>query len=144
MCHAAQENEARENYVSILAGIKKLRFSHIHNSILITYKVAVEVPAHKGTLHTKFEEKCAKHFQNMSEQTFEFFRFFFVFLHTWKNCCNSQTRTPIQLKFGTLVGHSEAIIRINFSENPYKLLWVIIDHLRKTRTIFRHAYRVNR
>ena len=46
------------------------------------------------------------------------------------------------MKFSTLVGRPEVIISINFGENSYKILRVIIDHLRKTRTIFRHAYRV--
>ena len=70
----------------------------------------------------------------MSEQTFDFF------------CALEKIavpRTPIQLKFGTLVGHPEATISINFGENQYKILRVIIDHLHKTRTMFRHAYRVN-
>ena len=123
----------------------KSRFSRIHNSVvfyLINPKVAVEVPAYQGRLHTKFEENRAKRFRDMSEQTFKFF-FFFVFLHTWKNRCNSQTCTSIQLKFGTLVGRQKAIISINFGENPFKILRVIIDHLRKTKAIFRHAYSIN-
>jgi len=36
-------------------------------------KVAVEVPAYQGRLHTKFEENCVKRFRDMSEQTFKFF-----------------------------------------------------------------------
>ena len=61
-----------------------------------------------------------------------------------KNYCKLQTHAPIQLKFGTLVGHPEAIISINFGDNLYKILRVIIDHLHKVITISRHAYRVNR
>ena len=52
---------------------------------------------------------------------------------------NSQAPTLIHLK----LGHPEEIISINFGENPCKILRVIIDHLHKTKTIFRHAYRVN-
>ena len=135
----AQENVARINYVSILTGTIKSRFSHIHNSVvfyLINSKVAVEVPAYQRWLHTKFEEKCTKHFRDMSEQTFKFFLrffFFFIFSHTWKNRCNPQTCTPIQLKFGTLVRRQKAIININFGENLFKILRVIIDHLLKTK-----------
>ena len=70
----------------------------------------------------------------MSEFFF-FFLFFFIFLHTLKNCCNWQTRPPIQLKFGTLVGHPEAIISTDFGENLYKILKVTIDYLCKTGTI---------
>jgi len=141
-CRAAQENGACANYVSILTGTTKSRFWHILNSMIF---YPVEVPAYQGRLNTKFEENCVKRFQDMSEQTFEFFSLFFSssFRTLEKNRCNSQTRTPIQLKFGTLVGRPEAIISVNFGENPYKILRVIINHLRKTSTIFRHAYRVN-
>jgi len=65
VCCAAEENGARANYVSILTGTTKLRFSHIHNSVvfyLINPKVAVEVPAYQGRLHTKFEENRTKAF----------------------------------------------------------------------------------
>ena len=83
-------------------------------------KVAVEEPAYQGRLHTKFEENHVKCFWDMSAQTFMFF--IFVFLHTWKNRCNLQTCSPIQLKLGTLVGHPEVIISINFGKNLYKIL----------------------
>ena len=143
VCRAVQENGARANYMSILTGT---RFSRICNSMIFYLKntdVTVEVPAYKGRLHTKFEENRIKRFRDISEQTFEFFFvfFFFIFLHTWKKCCNSQTRSAIQLKFGTIVGCPKAIISINFGENLYKIL-SCNRSLRKTRTIFRHAYRV--
>ena len=80
MCPAAQENGARANYMSILTGTTKSRFSRIHNSVvfyLINPKVAVEVPAYQRRVHTKFEENRAKRFQDMSEQTFKFFSSFF-------------------------------------------------------------------
>ena len=37
------------------------------------------------------------------------------------NCCNSQTRTLIQLKFGTLVGYPEVIISINFGGTNFNV-----------------------
>jgi len=45
-------------------------------------KVAVEVPAYQGRLHTKFEENHVKRFRDiaMSEQTFKFFLRFFCIL----------------------------------------------------------------
>ena len=145
VCRAAQENRACTNYVSILTGTTKSRSSRIHNSTIFypkNIKVAVEVAAYQGRLHTKFEEN---RFRDMSEQTFQFFFvfFFFIFLHAWKNFCNSKTRTSIQLKFGTLVEHPEVIISINFRENMSKILRVITNRVCKTRTIFRHVYRVN-
>ena len=121
-----------------------MRFSRIRNSMIFypkNTKVDVEVPAYQGRLHTKFEENCVKRFRDMSERTFKFFSSSRLFAHL-KNRCNSQTRSPIQLKFGALVGRPEAIIIINCGENLYKILRVKIDHLRKTKTIFRHAHRV--
>ena len=134
VCRAAQENGARANYVSILTGKTKSQFSPIYNSVvfyLINPKVAVDVPAYQRRLHTKFEKNRAKRFRGISEQTFKFFSWFFfsffVFSHTWKNRCNSQTCTLIQLKFGTLVERQKAIISINFGENPFNILRVIIN-----------------
>ena len=46
--------------------------------------VAVVVPAHQGNLHTKFKENRIKHFRDMSEQTFKFLSFFFVFLVSFR------------------------------------------------------------
>ena len=137
-----QENEVRINYVSILTGKTKLWFSSVHNSVvfyLIIPKGAVEVPAYKRRLH-QIWRKLREAFLRYEWANFEvFFLFFFVFLHTWKNRCNSQTYTSIQLKFGTLVGRQKAIITINFGENPFKILRVIINHLCKAKAIFRHA-----
>ena len=65
------------------------------------------------------------------------------FCTNYKICSNSQAYNLIQLKFCTILGHPEAIISTNFGENLWKILRVIIDHVRKTRAIFRHAYRVN-
>ena len=46
-------------------------------------------------------------------------------------------RSPIQLKFGAPVGPPEAIIRIDFGENPCNILRIIIDHLHKAKIIYR-------
>ena len=62
VCRAAQENRGRANYMSTLTGTTKLRFSHIRNSIIFylkNTKVAVEVPAYQGRLHTKIKENWA-------------------------------------------------------------------------------------
>ena len=83
MCRAAQENGAHTNYLSNLTGTTKLQFLRVRFSMIFYPKnarVVVEVPAYQGRLHTKFEENRAKHFRDMSEQTFEFF--FFVFLYS--------------------------------------------------------------
>jgi len=147
VCCAAQENGAHENYVSILTGTTKSRSSCICNSMIFypkNTKVAVEVPAYQKRPHTRKSHKLFRRYEWASFQVFpSFFFFFLVFLHIWKNRCNSQICTPIQLKFGTLVDRSEVIISINFGENLYKILRIIIDYLHKTRTIFRQACKVN-
>jgi len=69
----AQENGVCANYVSILTGATKSRFSRIRNSMIFypkNTKVAVEVPAYQGRLRTKFEDNCVKGFQDMSESSF--------------------------------------------------------------------------
>ena len=70
--------------------------------------------------------------------------FFFVFSHTCKNCYNTQTRTPIALKFGTQKGSPKANPSIKFGTNPMNGSGVMTDYSRKTRWICCHAYRVNR
>ena len=58
-CRAAQE--AGVPPVSILTGRKKTQFSHLCSSVIyywIGTKFAREVPASKGSLHTKFEENA--------------------------------------------------------------------------------------
>ena len=138
----------RANYMSLSTGTTKSQFSCICNFMIFylqNTKVAVEVLAYQGRLYTKFKGNHMKCFRDSDEWDFfwVFFLFFFRLFARLKNRCNSQTRTPIQLKRGTLVGRSEAIIIINFDEDPYKILRVIIDHLCKTRTIFWHTYRIN-
>ena len=68
VCRAAQE--AGVPPVSILTGRKKTQFSHLCSSVipyLIGTKFAREVPASKGSLHTKFEENRSSHFRDTSE-----------------------------------------------------------------------------
>ena len=87
VCRAAQE--AGVPPVSILTGRKKTQFSHLCSSVipyLIGTKFAREVPASKGSLHTKFEENCSSHFRDTSEQNFVLISSFFFFIsHTSQN-----------------------------------------------------------
>ena len=53
-------------------------------------------------------------------------------------------RAPIALKFGTQKGSPKAHPSIKFGPNPMNGSGVMIDYLRKTRSICCHAYRVNR
>ena len=138
--------------VSILTGSTKMSFSHLC-ILVITYlirpKFATQLPASQGSLHSKFEGNRSSHFQDTSCQSFVFFSFFvffffFVFSHTCKNCYNKQTRTPIALKFGTEKGSPKANPSIKFGTNPMNGSGVMTHYSRKTRSIFCHAYRVNR
>ena len=70
----------RATPVSILTGRTKTSFSHLCISV-ITYpigtKLATQLPAIQGSLHSKFEGNCSSHFRDTSCQTFVVF--FFVF-----------------------------------------------------------------
>ena len=80
VCRVAHENRAHANYVSILTGTKKSWFSRVCNSMIFypkNTKVAVEVPAYQGKVHTKFEENFVKRFWDLSEQSFKFFLLIF-------------------------------------------------------------------
>ena len=75
VCHAAQENRKR-SMCKLREYANRNNKVAIHNSMIFyskNTKVHVEVLAYQGRLHTKFEENCIKHFQDMSEQTFKFF-----------------------------------------------------------------------
>ena len=81
VCRAAQE--ASVPPVSILTGRKKTQFSHLCSSVIpypIGTKFATEVPASKGSLHTKFEENRCSHFRDTSEQNFVLISSFFLLL----------------------------------------------------------------
>ena len=70
--------------MSILTGLKKTQFSHLCNSVIpypIGTKFTREVPASKGSLHTKFEENRSSHFRDTSEQNFILISSFFLLLH---------------------------------------------------------------
>ena len=134
VCCATQENGrgGGANYVSILTGSTKSWFSCLRSSMIFylkNTKVVVEVPAYQGRQTThQIWRKSRKAFLKYEWANFWVFPSFFsllTFLHTWKNHCKSQTCTPIQLKFDTLVGRPDAIISINSGLNPYKILRVI-------------------
>ena len=78
VCRAAQE--AGVPPVSILTGRKKMQFSHLCSSVIlypIGSKIARQVPASKGSPHTKFEETRSSHFRDTSEQNFILISSFF-------------------------------------------------------------------
>ena len=83
VCRAAQE--AGVPPVSIITGRKKTQFSHLCSSVIpypIGTKFAKEVPASKGSLHTKYEENRSSHFRETSEQNFVLISsVFFLLLH---------------------------------------------------------------
>ena len=78
VCRAAQEAGVPPK--SILTGRKKTQFSHLCSSVIpypIGTKFAREVPASKGSLHTKFEENRSSHFRDTSDQNFVLISSFF-------------------------------------------------------------------
>ena len=143
VCHAAQENRVRANYY--INRNNKVAIFHAFvtpcSFIQRTPKLLWRCLPTKGNYTPNLKKITFPRYEWANFQVFSSFFFLVRLFAHLKNHCNSQTRSPIQLKFGTLVGCPEAIIIINFGENPYKVLRVIINHLRKT--IFRHAYRVN-
>ena len=150
MCRAAQE--AGVPPVSILTGRKKTQFPHLCSSVIpypIGTTFAREVPASKGSLHTKFEENRSSHFRDTSEQNFVLISSFFSsstsssFRTLRKIRHKTRMRTRIGLKFGTLKGLIKADLCTNFGRNPMNIHGVITDYLRKIRSKVCHAYRVN-
>ena len=140
--------------MGILTGRKKTSFSHFCISVIhypIGIKFATELPASRGSLHTKCEGNRSSHFRETSCQIFGIFFlvffffvfFFFVFLHTCKNCYKTQTCTPIALKFGTQNRSPKANPSIKFGAKPMNGMGVMTDYSRTTRSICCHAYRVN-
>ena len=144
MCRAAQE--AGVPLVSILTGRKKMQFSHLCSSVIpypIGTKFAREVPASKGSLHTKFEENRSDHFRDTNEQNF-------VLISSFSSTSSFRTihhktrmRARIGLQFGTLKGLIKADLCTNFGRNPMNIHGVMTDYLRKIRSKVCHAYRVN-
>ena len=151
MCRAAQE--AGVPPVSILTGRKKTQFSHLCISVIpypIGTKFAREVPASKGSLHTKFEENRSSHFRDTSEQTFVLISSFFSsfsstssFRTFRKIRHKTRMRARIGLKFGTLKGLIKADLCTNGGRIPMNIHGVMTDYLRKIRSKVCHAYRVN-
>ena len=136
--------------MSILTRRTKTSFSHLCISVityLIGTRFATQLPASQGSLHSNLKEITPAISKiRVAKVSFFFLRFFFffVFLHTCKNCYNKQTRTPIALKFGTQKGSPKANSSIKFGTNPMNGSGVMTDYSRKTRSICCHAYRVNR
>ena len=149
VCRAAQE--AGVPPVSILTERKKTQFSHLCNSVIpypIRTKFAREVPASKGSLHTKFEENRSCHFRDTSEQNFVLISSFFFsstssFRTFRKIRHKTRMRARIGLKFGTVKGLIKADLCTNFGRNPMNIHGVMTDYLRKIRSKVCHAYRVN-
>ena len=146
MCRAAQE--AGVPPVSILTRRKKTQFSHLCSSVIpypIGTKFAREVPANKGSLHTKFEENRSSHFQDTSEQNFVLISSFFSssFRTLRKIRHKTRMRARIGLKFGTLKGLIKADLCTNIGRNPMNIHGVMTDYLRTIRSKVCHAYRVN-
>ena len=149
VCRAAQE--AGVPPVSILTGRKKTQFSHLCSSVIpypIGTKFAREVPASKGSLHTKFEENLSRHFRDTSEQNFVLISSFFSSstssLRTLRKIRHkTRMRARIGLKFGTLKGPIKADLCTNVGRNPMNIHGVMTDYLRKIRSKVCHAYRVN-
>ena len=160
MCRAAQE--AGMPPVSILTGRKKMQFSHLCNSAIpypIGTKFAREVPASKGSLHTKYEENRSSHFRDTSEHNFALISSFFSSSYSSYSSSSStssfrklrkirhktQMRARIGLKFGTLKGLIKADLCTNFGRNPMNIHihGVMTDYLHKIRSKVCHAYRVN-
>ena len=137
--------------VSILTGRKKTQFSHLCSSVIpypIGTKFASEVPAIKGSLHTKFEENRSSHFRDTSEQKFVLISSFFSsstssFRTLRKIRHKTRMRARIGLKFGTLKGLIKADLCTNCGRYPMNIHGVMTDYLRKIRSKVCHAYRVN-
>ena len=114
----------------------------------IETKFAIEVPASKGSLHTKFEETRSSHFRDTSEQNFVLISPFFSsstssFRTLRKIRHKTRICARIGLKFGTLKGLIKADLRTNFGRNLMNIHGVMTDYLRKIRSKVCHAYRVN-
>ena len=137
--------------VSILTGRKKTQFSQLCSSVIpysIGTKFAREVPASKGSLHTKFEEKRSSHFRDTSEQNFVLISSFFSsstssFRTLRKIRHKTQMRAQIGLKFGTLKGLIKADLCTTFGRNPMNIHGVMTNYFRKIRSKVCHAYRIN-
>ena len=154
MCRAAQE--AGMPPVSILTGRKKTPFSHLCSSVIpypIGTKFARDVPASKGSLHTKYEENRSSHFRDTSKHNFVLISSFFSSFSSSTSTSSFRTlrkirhktrmRTRIGLKFGTLKGLIKADLCTNFGRNPMNIQGFMTDYLRKIRSKVCHAYRVN-
>ena len=148
VCRAAQK--AVVPPVSILTGRKKTQFSHLCSSVIpypIETKFAREVPASKGSQHTKFEENRSSYFRDTSEHNFVLISSFSSSTSSFRTLRKirhkTRMRTRIELKFGTLKGLIKADLCTNLGRNPMNIHGVINGYLRNIRSKVCHAYRVN-
>ena len=149
VCRAAQEGGVPPG--SILTGRKKTQFLHLCSSVIpypIGTKFARQVPASKGSLHTKFEENRSSYFRDTSEQNFFLISSFFSsstssFRTLHKIHHKTRMRPRIGRTFGTLKGLVKADLCTTFGRNPMNINRVMTDYLRKIRSKVCHAYRVN-
>ena len=101
VCRVAQE--AGVPPVSILTGRKKTQFSHLCSSVIpypIGTKFAREVPASKGSLHTKLEENRSSHFRDTSEQNFVLISSFFSSTSSFRTFAKSAIKHECVLGSG--------------------------------------------
>ena len=82
-------------------------------------------------------------FKNWLVSWFFFSYFFFLLLHTYKNCYKTRTPYPIALKFGTQKGGIKAHLGTNYGWNMINRQRVMSNYSRKITPICCHAYRLN-
>ena len=130
MCRVAQE--AGVPPVSILTGRKKMQLCSSVIPNPIGTKFAREVPASKGSLHTKFEETRSSHFRDTSEQNFVLISSFFSSTSSFRTFRKihhkTRMRPRIELKCGTLKGLIKADLCTNFGRNPMNIHGVMTDY----------------
>ena len=120
--------------MGILTGRKNTSFSHFRISVIpypLGTKFATELSAIQGSLHTKFEGNPLRH--NREIRAANNSGFFFLFLHTCKNCYKTKMRTLIALKFDTQKRSPKANPSIKLDANPMNGLGVTTNYSRKTR-----------
>ena len=142
MCRAAQEAGApHREYIDRKK--ENVIFTHLYlgDTLSDWNQICYRVARQLGESIFQIRRKSLKIFPRYEWPKFcIFFFFFFVFLHTCKNCYKMQTRTPIALKYGTPKGSPKANPSIKFGANPMNDSGVMIHYSRKTRSICCHTY----
>ena len=112
--------------MSILAGRKRDFHTYVRSSVipyLIGTTFVTEVPARKGSLHTKFKESHHSLFRDTNGQSFGVFSSLFSstsFRTLCKICYKMQMHTLIKQKFCTLKGLIKANLSAKCDGNPIK------------------------